>query len=142
MFVLDTNVLSELMNPRGAVAPLAWTDAASRFGLFTTALNQAEILYGLAIMPEGRKRADRIMWADAMFAHEFGGRILPFDERAAGHYAEIAATRKRLGRRIQPVDAQIAAITRANSMAVVTRDVSDFADCGIEVIDPWTALKP
>jgi len=138
MFVLDTNVLSELMSPRGAMAVVEWTNSVSRSDLFTTAVNQAEILYGLAIMPKGRKRADRIAQADGMFASDFQERILPFDERAAGHYADIAATRERLGRPIQPVDAQIAGIARAHGMAVVTRDIGDFVECGIDVINPWS----
>ena len=92
MFILDTNVLSELMDPTGDADVVIWADRTGRQALFTTAVNQAEILYGLAIMPQGRKRMDRIMWADAMFAEDFRGRILPFDDRAAGHYADIAAT--------------------------------------------------
>lgn len=138
MYILDTNVLSELLNPSGSIAVVAWADSISKFELFTTAINQAEILYGLAIMPKGRKRNGLLQRADTMFAEEFRGRILPFDERAAGHYADIAATRKQAGRRIEPVDAQIAAITRAHAMAVVTRDVGDFRDCGIDVINPWS----
>src|SRR5436309_5479396 len=118
MYILDTNVLSELMNPEGASAALVWADAVIPEDQFTTALNQAEVLYGLAVMPKGRKRADRITWADQMFAEDFRGRILPFDQRAAGHYADILATRRSVGRRIGPIDAQIAAIARANRMAV------------------------
>jgi predicted nucleic acid-binding protein len=139
MFVLDTNVLSELMNPRGAMAVVVWTNTIARSELFTTALNQAEILYGLAIMPKGRKRTDRIARADEMFADDFRGRILSFDERAAGHYADIAATRERLGRPIQPVDALVAGIARAHGMTVVTRNVGDFVECGIDVINPWSS---
>src|SRR5262249_3631568 len=126
MFVLDTNVLSELLDPSGSVAVVAWADSISKLELFTTAINEAEILYGLAIMPKGRKRNDLIQRADRMFAEDFHGRILPFDESAAGHYADIVARRKQAGRRIQPIDAQIAAITRAHAMMVVTRDVGDF----------------
>jgi toxin FitB len=137
MFVLDTNVLSELMNPSGSVALVAWADGIDRVDLFTTAINQAEVLFGLAAMPKGRKRNDRIIWADKMFGEDLHGRILPFDERAAGHYADIAATRQQAGRRIEPVDAQIAAIARANGMALVTRNVRDFRDCGIDVVNPW-----
>jgi predicted nucleic acid-binding protein len=139
MFILDTNVLSELMNPEGASAALAWSDAVDPEDQFTTALNQAEVLYGLAVMPEGRKRADRITWADQMFAEDFRGRILPFDQRAAGHYANILSTRRSLGRRIDTIDAQIAAVARATGMTVVTRNVRDFADCEIELVNPWAA---
>jgi predicted nucleic acid-binding protein len=139
MFILDTNVLSEIMDPSGATQVIAWTDAIPQSDLFTTAVNQAEILYGLAIMPKGRKRNDRVAWADAIFARDFGGRVLPFDGHAAVHYADILAARERSGRRIEVVDAQIAGVARAHAMAIVTRNVGDFVGCGIEVIDPWNA---
>lgn len=136
MFVLDTNILSELMDPTASNAIVTWADSVAKRDLFTTALTQAEILYGLAIMPKGRRRNLLIEWADAMFRDDFRGRILPFDEQAAIHYADIAATRRFMGRRIEVVDAQIAAIARAHNMAVVTRDVKGFVDCGLEVVTP------
>jgi predicted nucleic acid-binding protein len=138
MFILDTNVLSEVMDPEGAAEVATWIDPIRKTDLFITALNQAEILYGIAVMPSGRKRNQLIEWADAMFAEDFRGRILPFDERAAGHFADIAATRARSGRRVEPIDAQIAGIARAHGMTVVTRNVKDFEDCSIDVIDPWS----
>jgi predicted nucleic acid-binding protein len=137
MFVLDTNVLSELMNPAGSEAVLAWADAVDGQSLFTTAVNQAEILYGLAVMAKGRRRSERLSWAASMFSEDFRGRILPFEEHAAAHFAEIAAGRRQAGRRIEPVDAQIAAIVRAHGMTIVTRDAGDFSDCGIDIINPW-----
>jgi predicted nucleic acid-binding protein len=72
-----------------------------------------------------------------MIEQDFSERVLPFDQRAAGHYADIYATCEGLGRRITPIDAQIAAVARANGMAVVTRNIKDFEDCGIDLIDPW-----
>lgn len=137
MFILDTNVLSELMDEDGASSVLAWLDANRKDELFTTALSQAEILYGIAVREEGRKRRHLITRADAIFNEEFRGRILPFDERAARHFAEIAARRKRLGRRVGILDSQIAAVARANGMTIVTRNVSHFQDCDVPVVDPW-----
>lgn len=139
MFILDTNVLSEIMDPKGAPEVATWVDPIRRDTLFITALNQAEILYGIAVMPKGRKRNSLKALADAMFAEDFHGRILPFDEHAAAHFADIAVARQRVGRRIQPVDAQIAAVARAHGMSLVTRNVRDFEDCGIDVINPWSA---
>ncbi len=138
MFILDTNVLSELMAPKGAVRVLAWVDPLRKIDLFTTALNQAEILYGIGIMPEGRKRTQIIEAADAMFSHDFRGRILTFDERAAGHFADIAARRKRLGRRVDILDSQIAAIARAHEMTIVTRNVKHFQNCDVPIVNPWS----
>jgi toxin FitB len=137
MYILNTNILSELMDPKGASAVLVWADAVSPEDQFTTAMSQAEVLYGLAVMPKGKRRADRIIWADQMFAEDFPGRILPFDQRAAGHYADILSSRRSLGRRIDTIDAQIAAVARATGMTVVTRNVRDFQDCGIDLVNPW-----
>ena len=139
MYILDTNVLTELMKSMGEQVVLEWIDGYSKEMQFTTALNQAEILYGLAVMPKGRRRNELLIRANEMFEQEFNGRVLPFDERAATHYADIYATRKGLGRRFDVVDAQIAAVARANGMAVVTRDIRDFADCEIELVNPWDA---
>jgi predicted nucleic acid-binding protein len=138
MFVLDTNVLSELMDPKGSVQVHSWIDHLRYEDLFTTALNQAEVLYGIAILPEGRKRKQLIASCDAMFQQDFGGRILPFDERAAGPFADITAARKRLGRPVGILDAQVAAIARAHEMAVVTRNVTHFQDCNVRVVNPWS----
>lgn len=138
MFILDTNILSELMEPKGAVQVLEWVDTVPRKDLFTTALNQGEILYGIAIMPEGRKRTQFIAAADAMFSHDFRGRILSFDERAAGHFADITARRKRLGRRVGVLDSQIAAIARAHEMTIVTRNARHFQNCDVPIVNPWS----
>jgi predicted nucleic acid-binding protein len=138
MFVLDTNVLSEIMAPEGEPRVLAWADTLRKDDLFTTALNQAEILYGIAIMPDGRKRKHLISRADAMFSEDLRGRILPFDERAAAHFAAIAAGRKRVGRPVGILDSQVVAIARANEMTIVTRNVRHFEDCDVPLIDPWS----
>ena len=105
--------------------------------MFVAATSQAEILLGLAIMAPGRKRDDLIVATDDMFAQDFAGRILPFDQRAASHYADIVAGRRRMGEPISVFDAQIAATARVHAMSVVTRDRQGFAECGIDVVDPW-----
>ena len=138
MFILDTNVLSELMDAAGSAQVRAWIDPLRYDDLFTTALNQAEVLYGIAILQDGRKRKQLIASCDAMFKQEFRGRILPFDERAAGHFADIAARRKRLGRPVGILDSQVAAIARAHEMAVVTRNVTHFDDCNVRIVNPWS----
>jgi predicted nucleic acid-binding protein len=139
MFILDTNVLSELMNPDGAPHVRAWVDPIRKEDLFTTALNQAEILYGLAIMPKGRKRKQLFVSSETMFKDDFRGRILAFDERAAGQFADIAARRKLLGRPAGILDAQVAAIARAHEMTVVTRNVTHFQDCDVPIVNPWSS---
>jgi predicted nucleic acid-binding protein len=137
MFILDTNVLSELMNPEGAIHVQTWIDSIRKDELFTTALNQAEILYGIAIMAKGRKRERLIDASEAMFRQDFRGRILPFDERAAGHFADITARRKLLGNPVGILDSQVAAIARAYEMTIVTRNTKHFQDCDVPLMNPW-----
>ena len=137
MIVLDTNVLSEMMRPEPDSTVAAWISARPASSLFTTTVTQAEILYGLRLLPLGRRRAGLETAASEMFATDFAGRVLPFDQAAAQAYAEIAVTRHRSGRPITQFDAQIAAIARSRDAGVATRNVADFEDCGIGVIDPW-----
>lgn len=99
---------------------------------------EAEILYGLSLLPVGRRRTALVKAAQDVF-DRLSGRILSFDSAAAATFAEIASTRRRIGRPIGEADAQIAAIARVHKAAVATRDVRDFADCGIDVVSPWTA---
>ena len=139
MIILDTNVLSELMKPEASKAVVAWITGQERTRLFTTVITLAEIMYGLEIMPSGRRRTARLQLATEIFGIDFADRILPFESTAAWAFATIVATRQRAGTPIQPMDAQIAAIARANRMSVATRNVKDFADCGVDLIDPWGA---
>lgn len=137
MIVLDTNVLSELMSPSPAKAVTRWVSLHPAATLYATAITRAEIIYGILLMPAGRRRKTIEELATAMFNEDFSGRVLPFDSSAARAYAEIAVARRRAGRPISQFDAQIAAIARAAKAAVATRNVADFDGCGVEVVDPW-----
>ena len=136
MIVLDTNVLSEAMKPSPDHAVARWMMRERGRGLFTTALSEAEILHGIAILPDGRRKRDLEAAAQGILAL-FAGRILPFDSLAAREFAAIVADRRRLGQPIDSFDAQIAAITRAHSMSLATRDSQDFAETGLPIINPW-----
>lgn len=138
MIVLDTNVISELMRAEPHNAVLEWLTRQPIAGLFTTTITQAEILYGLALLPEGKRRDGLRDAAHAMFEEDFAGRILPFDTDAALAYSEIAAERRLDGQPISQFDAQIAGITRSRGAALATRNVRDFVNCDILVVDPWT----
>ena len=113
MIVLDTNVISELMRAAPDPRVLAWATAQPRALLWTTHLNQAEILYGIAALPEGRRRAALAAAAEAMFAEDFAGRILPFGAAAAARYPGIVLARRRAGNPIEGFDALIAATALA-----------------------------
>ncbi len=137
MIILDTNVLSEVMKPAPSAEVLAWLAAQPAASVYTTSITQAEVLHGLMLLPAGRRRRALEEAAASMFTEDFGGRILGFGTEAAPPYALIASRRRRAGRPISHFDAQIAAIARSSGAAIATRNVSDFEDCGVRVVDPW-----
>jgi hypothetical protein len=140
LIILDTNVVSELMRPEPHPAVFAWINSRPKASLHTTTVTQAEVLYGVALLPAGRRRDSLAAAAKAIFSEDFPGRVLPFDA-AAENYAEITAARRRAGSPIEPFDAQIAAIALANNASLATRDTADLADCGVVIIDPWRAER-
>jgi toxin FitB len=141
MIVLDTNVVSEVMKPKPSTQVSSWMTAYPRERLFITTITQAEILYGVELLPAGKRRAALQADVDAMLDVEFAGRILPFDERAARAFSRITAKRRARGRLITDLDAQIVAIAFSRGAAVATRDVHDFEDCGVVVLNPWAGVQ-
>ena len=141
MIVLDTNVLSELLkaNPKRSV--IEWVEAQPRSSLYTTTVVEAELLYGLALLPDGARKAGLESAVAAMFNDDFSGRVIPFDSLAAHAYSEIASERKVLGRPISQLDAMIAAAAMSRRAGLATRNTRDFLGCGIDVIDPWVAMN-
>ena len=138
MILLDTNVLSELMRPFPSPAVESWIADRPAASLFFSAVGEAELRFGLATMPVGRRRDLLAAEIEAMLRDDFADRILPFDSDAARAYAVIAANRRVGGRPIAEADCQIAAISRSRGMALATRNLRDFEDTGIDVLDPWT----
>ena len=136
--ILDTNVTSELVRERVHPAVLAWWQLQVIQETYTTAVTESEMRRGLAIMPAGRRRNGLSLQTDYLLRVYFETRILPFDSAAAQVYAEIYASRRAMGRRIEQDDCQIAAIARSHDMAIATRNTSDFMDCRIELINPWS----
>jgi hypothetical protein len=137
MIILDTNVVSELLRAAPAPAVEAWLAAQDGAEVYFTAVSEAELRHGVAILPAGRWRDALAEAVEGMLAEDFRDRILPFDSAAARAYAAIAADRRAVGRPISQFDCQIAAIARAQDAAVATRNIGDFEGCGVEVIDPW-----
>ena len=137
MLILDTNILSEIMRPEPERKIADWIVRQPSDELFTAAMCQAKILAGLAVMPNGRRRADLEEAARAMFADDFDGRILPFDTEAAFAYAGVFAARRKAGRPSGTVDLMVAAIARVHGAGVVTRNVADFEGVGVPIINPW-----
>lgn len=137
MILLDTNILSELMKERPAEQVVSWMNQQPASTLAVSAITEAEIFYGIALLTDSKRKEMLRAAAAAMFAEDFSGRVLPFDSAAAHKFAELAANRRLIGRPISQADAQIAAIATANGTSLATRNTSDFEKCGVKLIDPW-----
>ena len=138
MSLLDTNVISEMMRIRPDPSVSKWLDKYPNEELWTASVVLAELLSGIDLMPTGRKQKALREAVEEMIAEDFRRRIFDFDLRSARHYGQILATRRNLGRPIREFDAQIAAIASVNGATLATRDVNDFAACGLTIINPWS----
>ena len=136
--LLDTIVLSELMRPQPSSMVLAWFSQQKDTEFYTSAITQAELLLGVALLPDGKRR-DAIAGAvEQMFDQDFVGRCLPFDELAAHEYAALVAIRNKVGMPISTEDAQIAAIALRHGLALATRNTKDFRKISeLVLLDPW-----
>lgn len=139
LLVLDTNLISELMKSEADPTVLAWFLRHTQDQFATTAINQAEILGRLALLPEGKRKRGMVVAAKAIWDVELQQRVLPFDAACAEAFAQILRRRTGLGKPIQFADAAIAAICATHKAVIVTRDTSGFEDCGIQVVNPWVA---
>ena len=139
MMILDTNVVSELMRPRPAEAVARWVGHQPAVSLYTTVITEAEILYGVLLLPKGKRRNAIAAAAEAMFETDFAGRVLAFGAEAARAYARIGADRRRAGdSRSRRSSAQIDGDRQlGRCYTLATRNVADFERCGIDVLDPW-----
>ncbi len=137
MILLDTNVLSELMRPRPDRDIVNWLDSFPREEVFLSSITVAEILYGIAGLPGGKRKNSLLQAATGLFEVDFKGHILSFDEKAAVEYAAVITERERVGRPISMADALIAGICRVSACPLATRNTRDFEATGVELIDPW-----
>lgn len=139
--LLDTNVLSELMRPRPESAVLDWFEQQGDTVFYTSTVTLAEILLGVASLLDGKCRDMIADAAEQMFAQDFSGHCLPFDELAAHEYAALVAARNRAGLPISTEDAQIAAIALRNDLPLATRNLKDFRQvAGLSLLDPWQSI--
>ena len=137
--LLDTDVLSELLRSAPEPMVLAWFADQSSDTLFVSAVTQAEMALGARRMPAGKRRTSLRAALGAMFSEDFAGRILPFDSAAVPAYVDIVSARRASGRPISQFDAQIAAIALHAGAQLATRNVNDFENCGVTVVNPWRA---
>jgi predicted nucleic acid-binding protein len=137
VIVLDTNVLSEGLRHSPEEAVLRWLAAQEPLVVWTTTVTQAEMFYGVEVLPAGKRRTSLADTVEKIFAEDLSGQVLPFDEEAARMYAKIMAGRHAIGRPVSRADAMIAAIARSRDAVVATRNTKDFEHCGIRIINPW-----
>lgn len=138
MIVLDTNVLSEAMRPSPDGRVLGWMNDQAAETLFLSSVTVAELLFGVRSLPHGRRRGDLTRQLDGALAL-FAGRVLPFDEAAALLYADMAVHARSAGRPLPEADGFIAATAAAHGFGIATRNIRDFLDTGVDLIDPWSA---
>ena len=134
MIVLDTNIVAALMANGADIDP--WLATVPGHELYMTVMTRAEIRYGLSRLPAGKRRTRVIGVADALFS-ETEERLLTFDAKAADRYGDLVATREGSGRPISVADAIIASIAWVHRASLATRNVRDFEDCGIQVVNPY-----
>jgi predicted nucleic acid-binding protein len=139
VILLDTNVVSELMRAAPERSVEEWVATRQDEDLFITAITEAELRYGAALLPTGKRRTLLVEAIEAMLREDFRGRVVPFDSAAAIAFAQVAAERRQAGKPIAHADAQIAAIARSRNALLATRNVSDFVGCGVQVVNPWTS---
>lgn len=140
MIVLDTTVISEMLRPRPEPKVVLWLERITQPAAITV-ITSAELLAGIAVLPDGRRR-ELLLTRTEQLLEEYDSveLILPVDNDAAYHYADVISRRRRAGRPIAMADAQIAAVCRAYGAALATRNIRDFEECGLPgLIDPWDA---
>ncbi len=137
MIILDTNVLAELMRPKPSPQVVGWVARRPATEMFTTSITEAEIFFGIELLTKSKRRETLLAAAQEMFAEEFADRTFGFDSDTARAFSKIAAHRRALGRPISHPDAQIAAIALVRGAALATRNVADFEECAVKVVNPW-----
>jgi predicted nucleic acid-binding protein len=137
MILLDTNIVSAIMAPAPPRAVIDWLNRQETVTLYLSTITIAEVGYGLWVMPDGKRRRSLEDRFEKFVAEGFEQRILDFDKLAARLYAEVMGRHKAMGRPLGVPDGQIASIARANDLAIATRNVRDFEECGLELINPF-----
>lgn len=141
MILLDTNVVSEPLKPLPSPAVLAWIDAQAVETLYLSAITLAELRFGIAIMPVGKRKNSLRQQLEERVLPLFAARILPFDTCAANAHAALRARARVAGFAMGLADAYIAAIAAAHGFTIATRDTKPFQISGLNVVDPWLVQK-
>jgi len=138
-FLLDTNVLSELVRPRPNAGVVQWIQAQSPLDLGISVLTLGELTKGIELLQPGKRRAELMAWIGNRLGRQFVGRVLPVDERVAVEWGRLSAAGKAAGRALPVVDGLMLATAAVHGLALVTRNESDCKDRGVTVVNPWSA---
>ncbi|MBU3694590.1 MAG: type II toxin-antitoxin system VapC family toxin [Rhodocyclaceae bacterium] len=139
MIILDTNVLSALMQQRADPVVVAWLDAHPAEAIWITSITLFEARYGVALLPDGERRARLLQRLGDLLQTDLANRVCLFDVRAAAYAADLAASRRARGRTVDMRDTLIAGIALARGAVLATRNTRHFADLAVPVIDPWAS---
>jgi len=137
MFLLDTNIVSAVMAPSPPETVLDWLNQRQTSHLYLSTITMAEIGYGLAVLPDGKRRRHLQDRFERFVAQGFAQRILSFDSPAARLYSEVMGHRQQIGRPMSVLDGQIVSITRTHRMTLATRNTRDFDECGVDLVNPF-----
>ena len=137
MIILDTNVLSALMQQESDPAVVDWMDAQPAEAIWITSITLFEARYGLALLPDGQRKAQLQQRFDQLVQTDLANRVVVFDVRAAHRTAQLAAERKARGRIVDMRDTFIAGIALAHGATLATRNTRHFEDLATPVINPW-----
>ncbi len=137
MIILDTNVLSELMQQNPDAIVVSWLDKLPAESVWITSVTLFEAHYGLLLLPEGKRRESLISIFEQIVIDDLDGRVLLFDQAAAEQAAKLAASRRRAGHSVDMRDTFIAGIALAKKAAIATRNTKHFSDLQVDVINPW-----
>jgi len=136
-FLLDTNCVSELVRAKPEPRVMEWFDAADEGLLYLSVLTLGEIRKGLASLPQGKRRTHLETWLDVELRARFAGRLLPIDEEVANRWGLLAAQAKRKGKPLAIIDGLLAATALHYNLTLVTRNIGDFAEAQVPVMNPW-----
>lgn len=142
MILLDTNVISEPTHAQPDAAVVAWLNGQRLSTLYLSTITLAEMRFGIAQLPEGRKKNGFLYDLETQILPLFSGRVLNFDQAASESYGVLRAQARTRGRAVAPADGYIAAIAHAHNMTVATRDIAPFLAMGVPVINPWNSQDP
>lgn len=138
MYILDTNIISELIRPKPDNNVIEWVKHQPLDHLYTTAISKAELYYGIQLQSDGKRKVQLLNAINEIFQYGLNSRVLGFDSRSAEYFPDIALARRLAGQPISTADAQIAAISKQYQMLLITRNINDFTGCGIELLNPFS----